>query len=154
MNMKEHLFGEETLRRKLYAGGYRMTPQRKTILQIFLDSKGTTHFSADDVLDILRKNDSSIGIATVYRNLELLCKLEILTKMEFGDGCNRYELNTGNPKVHHHHHLICLKCKKITEFKGDFLEHLETEIAKKSGFKVINHELKIFGYCKDCQNQM
>ena len=70
--------------------------------------------------------------------------------MEFGDGCTRYELNTINPEVHHHHHLICLSCKKITEFKGDLLEDLEKAIGRQSGFKVVNHELKVFGYCKEC----
>ena len=95
---------------------------------------------------------SEIGLATVYRSLELLGSLGILLKIEFGDGCSRYELNTTDPNLHRHHHLICMKCHKVIEFDEDKLDELEEEIANKSGFEILNHEVKFFGYCKDCRN--
>ena len=100
---------------------------------------------------MLRGENSKIGLATVYRSLELLGSLGILLPIEFGDGCTRFELNTVDPSKHRHHHLICLKCKKVIEFDEDRLDELEADIALRSGFWITNHEVKFFGYCKDCQ---
>ncbi len=153
MSENHQLFGTEDLRGKLTERGYKMTPQRKEILQIFVDHSDYHHMSAEDVYGILREKKSEIGLATVYRSLDLLSELGILIKMEFGDGCARYELNTSDPKIHHHHHLICLKCKKVIEFEEDLLDELEADVAKKSGFQILNHEVKFFGYCSDCRGK-
>ena len=149
MSENHQLFALQDLRGKLYERGYKMTPQRKQILQIFVEHP--EHLSAEDVYGILRDRDSEIGLATVYRALDLLSDLGILVKIDFGDGCARYELNTADPNVHHHHHLICVKCRKVIEFEEDLLDKLEATISKKSGFQILNHEVKFFGYCKDCQ---
>ena len=151
MSENHQLFGVEDLRGKLSAGGYKTTPQREEILKIFVEHSEWHHMSAEDVYSILREKDSEIGLATVYRALDLLSELGILVRMDFGDGCARYELNTADPKVHHHHHLICLKCKKVIEFEEDLLDELEANIANKSGFQILNHEVKFFGYCSDCR---
>ena len=151
MSENHQLFGLEDLRGKLSERGYKMTPQRKEILRVFVEHPNYHHMSAEDVYGFLRKRDSEIGLATVYRALDLLSKLGILVQVDFGDGCARYELNTADPNVHHHHHLICVKCKKVIEFEEDLLDDLEADIAEKSGFKILNHEVKFFGYCKDCR---
>ena len=140
----------EDLKRELQGKGYKMTEQRREILEIFLKQPEEHHLSAEDVHSILRGQRSEIGLATVYRSLELLGSLGVLLKIEFGDGCSRYELNTTDPNLHRHHHLICLKCHKVIEFDEDKLDELEAEIAAKSGFKIVNHEVKFFGYCKEC----
>ena len=144
-------FTIKDLRRLLQEKGHKMTEQRREILQIFLDNVDHHHLSAEDVYSILRSRKSEIGLATVYRSLELLGSLDILLKIEFGDGCSRYELNTTNPNSHRHHHLICLKCHKVIEFNEDKLDELEQEIANKSGFEILNHEVKFVGYCKECR---
>ncbi|MBQ7478901.1 MAG: transcriptional repressor [Selenomonadaceae bacterium] len=146
-------FTMEDLRQKLQERQHKMTPQRQIVLQIFLDHPGE-HLSAEDVHGILRDNHSEIGLATVYRSLELLSDLGILQKMEFGDGCSRYEVNAIDPDTHHHHHLICTKCGKVTEFEDDLLENLEQDIESKSGFRIMNHQVKFFGYCKECQDSV
>ena len=151
MSENHQLFGLKDLRAKLSERGYKMTPQRKEILKIFVEHSDIHHMSAEDVYGILRENDSEIGLATVYRALDLLSELGILVQVDFGDGCARYELNTADPKIHHHHHLICLKCRKVIEFEEDLLDDLEETIADESGFQIINHEVKFFGYCKDCR---
>ena len=147
--MNHQLYGQADLRAKLSERGYKMTPQRKEILGIFVERGG--HMSAEDVYGVLRERESEIGLATVYRALDLLSELGILVRMDFGDGCARYELSTSDPKVHHHHHLICLKCKKVIEFEEDLLEDLEADIALKSDFEIVNHEVKFFGYCSECR---
>ncbi|MCH3958460.1 MAG: transcriptional repressor [Selenomonas sp.] len=138
------------LKQRLQSRQHKMTPQRQTVLQVFLDHPGE-HLSAEDVHGILRQGQSEIGLATVYRSLELLSELGILQKVEFGDGCSRYEVNTTDPSEHHHHHLICTKCGKVTEFEDDLLENLETDIHDKLGFRVENHQVKFYGVCKECQ---
>ena len=150
MSENHQMFGTKDLREKLSERGYKMTPQRKEILQVFVDHSDYHHMSAEDVYNILRENESDIGLATVYRALDLLSELGILVQVDFGDGCARYELNTADPKAHHHHHLICLDCKNVIEFDEDLLDQLEAYIEKKSGFQIINHEVKFFGYCSEC----
>ena len=147
-------FSIEDLRKRLQEKDYKMTEQRREILQVFLDQPNEHHLSAEDVHGILRDQKSEIGLATVYRSLELLSSLNILLKIEFGDGCSRYELNTTDPDTHRHHHLICIKCHKVIEFDEDKLDELEAEIANKSGFEILNHEVKFFGYCKECREAM
>ena len=133
---------------RLHEKDYKLTPQRHIILQVFLDQVGR-HLSADDVYASVKKTNPEIGLATVYRTLELLAEIEVLQKMNFGDGRSRYEfIDAGS---HHHHHLICLKCGKVTEFADDLMESLETQISKKCSFKVLDHQVKFYGHCKDCQ---
>ena len=140
------------LKTRLQERQHKMTPQRQTVLQIFLDHPGE-HLSAEDVYGILHDQKFEIGLATVYRSLELLSELSILQKMEFGDGCSRYEVNTLDPTQHHHHHLICTNCGKVIEFEEDLLENLEADINNKTGFKVSDHQVKFFGICKECSEQ-
>lgn len=147
------VFTMEDLRRKLQARQHKMTPQRQTVLQIFLNHPGE-HLSAEDVHGILRNSQMEMGLATVYRSLELLSDLGILQKMEFGDGCSRYEVNTTGPSSHHHHHLICTKCGKVIEFEDDLLENLEQDIMEKSGFSITDHQVKFFGFCRECQDSI
>ncbi|MBR4904012.1 MAG: transcriptional repressor [Selenomonadaceae bacterium] len=154
MSENHQLFGTEDLRGKLSEHGYKNTPQRKEILQIFVDHSDYHHMSAEDIYKILRENKSEIGLATVYRSLDLLSELGILVQVDFGDGCTRYELNNTDPKAHRHHHLICIKCKKVIEFEEDLLDELEEDIAEKSGFQILNHEVKFFGYCSECRAEM
>lgn len=140
----------EDLKQCLQLKQHKLTKQRRTVLQVFLDNPGE-HLSAENVYDILRSKSTEIGLATVYRSLELLAELNILQKMEFGDGCSRYELRNNEPDVHQHHHLICRSCGKVTEVSGDMLDELENEVAQKCGFKIVDHQVKLFGYCKECQ---
>ena len=138
------------LKKRLQLGQHKMTPQRKVVLEVFLDNENA-HLSAEDVRGMLRDRDSDIGLATVYRALELMCDLGILQKMDFGDGCSRYELNLPDPNAHQHHHLICRGCGKVFEFSDDLMDELEDTIAEKCKFKILDHQVKFFGYCEECQ---
>ena len=152
--MSDKNFRLKDLRARLSANHYKMTPQRKEILQIFLENNADPHLSAEEVYEVLKEKDFDFGLATIYRNVELLSTLGILSKINFDDGRTRYELASADPKVHQHHHLICLKCKKIIEFEEDLLDNLEATITTKSGFEIVNHEVKFFGYCADCKGKL
>ncbi len=135
---------------RLQEKSYKITPQRQMILKVLLDN-ADKHLSAEEVHYIAKQRDPEIGLATVYRTLEILDNINILHKIDFGDGCIRYEFS--DKDAHNHHHLICINCGRVIEFNDDLLETLETWIEKKTKFEVTNHQLKFFGYCKDCQSE-
>jgi Fur family transcriptional regulator, ferric uptake regulator len=139
------------LRQKFHERQYKMTPQRQIILQAFIEFQ-ERHLSAEEVYTIVRQRSPEIGLSTVYRTLELLSDLGVLQKMDFGDGRSRYEINEMNTP-HHHHHLICLACGQVRQFEDDLLETLETAIASKSNFLIVDHQLKFYGYCLACQQK-
>ena len=138
------------LRNKLREKQYKLTPQRQIVLQVFINHP-EEHLSAEDVYTLLRQISNDTGLATVYRTLELLSDLEILTKMDFGDGRSRYEINEAG-SCHHHHHLICLTCGKVLGFADDLLETLEATISKSSNFQIVDHQVKFLGYCQECRD--
>lgn len=138
----------DEIRQRLCEKDYKLTPQRQLILETFINSKNR-HLSAEDVYQIVKKDNPDVGMATVYRTVDLLAELDILQKINFGDKCSRYELNQKNE--HHHHHLICLKCGQVIEFEDDLLETLESQIQKKSSFKITDHQVKFYGYCEKCK---
>ncbi len=145
-------FEMKDLKQRLSEGQHKLTPQRQTILKIFLDHPDQ-HLSAEEVHDFLRREKSEIGLATVYRSLELLSELGILHRIEFGEGKSRYEVNNDDEFSHHHHHLRCTKCGNISEFADDLLENLEADIFAKNGFKVSDHQVIFFGVCKKCREK-
>ncbi|KJS87562.1 MAG: Fur family transcriptional regulator [Peptococcaceae bacterium BICA1-8] len=140
----------EDIKTRLKAKDYKITPQRKVIINAFAQNM-EKHLSAEDVYQFVKHSHPEIGLATVYRTLDLLAELQILKKMNFGDGRSRYEFCKDDD--HHHHHLICLECDKVFEFEDDLLESLEAIISKRNGFKIIDHQLKFYGYCVKCQQE-
>lgn len=139
----------DDLRARLKEKGYKLTVQRKAIIGVFLENQ-SSHLSPEEIYDNVRNDYPDIGLATVYRTLQLLEELDIVYKVNFDDGCSRYELNLDSGD-HQHHHLICLECGKVKEVKLDLLENLEAEIGKEGEFRVVDHNVKFFGYCKDCE---
>lgn len=142
---------QEAAKAVLKEKGYKLTPQRRATLETFTENQGR-HLSPEDVFMLVRKKCPEIGIATIYRTLQLLEQLGVINKLSFNDGCSRYELS-GSEEDHHHHHLICITCGDVQEVEEDLLEHLEKKIKEKNNFEVINHRVKFFGYCSKCSNK-
>ncbi len=136
---------------KLQREGYKYTNQREEILRIIMDNKDD-HLSCEEVHNIVSKENKDVGIATVYRTLQLFEKLNFVYRINFDDGVSRYELNLGTEN-HHHHHLICTKCGSVTEVKMDLLELLEDNIEKEEGFTIQDHNVKFYGICKNCKKE-
>ena len=145
-------FSIADLKQRLREHHCKMTPQRREVLEVFLSNEGE-HLNAEKIYKELKEHkESDIGLATIYRTLELMCDIDILRRLElFDDGCAFYELNMSEPNAHQHHHLICKKCHKVIEFSDALLESLESSISKQCGFKIVDHQLKFFGYCQECQ---
>jgi len=140
--MKEE---KEVFLRHIQKAGLKRTSQRDLILEIFLRTE--KHLSSEDLYNLVKKHDQSIGQTTVYRTLKLLTEAGLAREVRFGDGRTHYEHNY---KHEHHDHMICVECGKIIEFLSPELEALQDEMAEKHGFETISHSLRMWGYCSDC----
>jgi Fur family ferric uptake transcriptional regulator len=138
---------QEDLRRR----GYRVTPQRETILRVFQDLPEGTHLSAEELYTHLTERDSGISLATAYRTLKLLASIGLLRELDFAEGHKHYELNT--PQEAPHHHLVCVSCSQAIEFEGEELYALGLKMAETHGFAMIDVQYKVHGVCPDCQLQ-
>ncbi|HLS36450.1 MAG TPA: Fur family transcriptional regulator, partial [Bacillota bacterium] len=108
------------------------------------------HLSAEEIFLLVKEKAPEIGLATVYRTLELLSELEIVDKINFGDGVSRYDLRKEGAK-HFHHHLVCTECGSVEEIIDDLLKDVEEIIEDNWGFQIENHRLTFHGICKQCQ---
>lgn len=128
---------------------YKLTAQRRDILDVLVGNSGK-HFSAEELYAEVKKINPDIGLATVYRTLELMCQLGIAHQLDFDTNYKRYELNLEGD---HHHHLICVDCGKIVEFTDQDMEDFEKRLEKDYDFRIIDHNIKVFGYCKECREK-
>jgi Fur family ferric uptake transcriptional regulator len=138
---------KEKFKRKLAENNYKLTRQREIILETILENKNW-HFTAEDLFEAVKKKDKDIGMATIYRSLELMHKLEIVNIHDFNEDSRIYELYL---EESHHHHMICKNCGRLVEFSDEDIDYLESELEAKYGFKVTEHKLRFYGYCKDCK---
>ncbi len=127
------------------AGGKRSS-KRDLIVNAFLHQDG--HLSADDLVDLMRREDHKISRATVYRTLQWMVDAGIARKVDFGEGRCRFEHAYGHPR---HFHLICKSCNRSSEFLSSDIEVLLEEIAAARGFEAGQSVLQIYGTCEDCQ---
>jgi len=125
--------------------GLKSTRQRSDIVKTFLNSAG--HLSVEDLHHLVQEVNRKIGYATVYRTLKLLAECGLAIERRFDDGQTRYE---HMEPEEHHDHLICLGCGSIIEFEDERIETLQDEIAKNLNFRVVNHNLELYGYCSHC----
>lgn len=145
----EKMRWRQLIREKLKAANYKLTRQREQVIEV-LEAHADAHLSAEDVYNFLLQNSLDVGLTTVYRTLDTLEKIGILHKIDFGDGRTRYEFKHAHEE-HHHHHLICVSCGMVNEFKDTLLEELEDSIEKLHKFEILDHQVKFFGYCWECQ---
>ena len=132
----------------------RWTVPREAILELL--SKSSQHISAKEIYASLYKSYPGIGLTTVYRTLDLLARMGLITKLILGDGQNRYEFKS-KEKGEHHHHLICTKCGEIIDYSEfldeelSFVKKTEDRLAKKYNFIIQDHNIEFFGTCQKCR---
>src|SRR4051812_22242532 len=119
-----------SLEQRCADAGLKMTGQRKIILKV-LDEAGN-HMSVDGVYEKAKEIDPSISMATVYRTLNLLDELHLVTKHDFGENFARFDIN-----MEHHHHLIDVDTGAVIEFQNDEIEVMKKEIARKLGYELV-----------------
>jgi Fur family ferric uptake transcriptional regulator len=119
--------------------GMRMTDQRRIIAKVLTDAE-----DHPDVEEVYRRStaiDSGISIATVYRTVRLFEEAGILERHDFRDGRSRYEPVSDE----HHDHLINVETGEVLEFHNDEIEKLQIEIARKLGFRLVDHRMELYG---------
>ena len=141
---KEARVVERTLRQS----GFRWTNQRALIVQEALTTHD--HFTAEQLLSLCREKDPKVSRATVYRTLSVLEGAGFVEGLETGDGGRRFEHVIGHE---HHDHMVCMSCDKIIEFRDDELEHRQELAAKRVGFRIHRHSLRLYGMCRQCQQE-
>lgn len=142
---------EKILREK----GIKVTRQRVLVLGV-LSACPEKHFTAEEIYDVIKAEYPEIGLATVYRTIQVLAELHLVDKLNLDDGFARYEIGKecSGESGHHHHHLICIQCGNIFSFQDDLLDELESAILKETGFYVTDHEVKLYGCCKECGGRL
>ena len=141
----------ERIKQQLHSASYKLTPQREATVRVLLEHE-EDHLSADDVYLLVKEKSPEIGLATVYRTLELLTELKIVDKINFGDGVSRYDLRQEGA-AHFHHHLVCMECGSVDEIQEDLLEDVEEIVEKQWNFKIKDHRLTFHGICHRCQDK-
>lgn len=139
----------DRIKKQLRSQSYKLTPQREATLRVLLENE-EDHLSAEDVYLLVKEKAPEIGLATVYRTLELLSELKIVDKINFGDGLSRYDLRKEGA-AHFHHHLVCMECGTVQEITEDLLEEVEEVVEEDWGFQVKDHRLTFHGICNKCQ---
>ncbi|SRR5690554_688558 len=140
----------ESIKKELQKQSYKLTPQREATVRVLLEHE-EDHLSAEDVYLLVKDKAPEIGLATVYRTLELLVELKVVDKINFGDGVSRFDLRKEGAE-HSHHHLVCVECGSVTEIVEDLLEDVEKIVEHRWKFKVQDHRLTFHGICEQCQS--
>ncbi|MGO1923413.1 MAG: ferric iron uptake transcriptional regulator [Jeotgalicoccus sp.] len=141
----------ERIKEALHDARYKLTPQREVTVRVLLENE-SAHLSAEDVFMKVKDKYPEIGLATVYRTLELLNELNVLDKVNFGDGVSRYDLRKEGAQ-HFHHHLICIHCGSVEEVEEDLLTDVEKIVTRDFNFDIIDHRLTFHGVCKLCKGK-
>jgi Fur family ferric uptake transcriptional regulator len=136
----EHAVGE--LRR----AGHRWGGARVAVVELLAEQDCC--LTAQEIFDRLRLRDRRVGIASVYRALDLLVSLRLVQRIDFGAGVARYE--PVHPGGDHHHHLVCGDCGKVVAFEDERLEGELERLAGNLGYVVDAHEVVLRGACGDC----
>ncbi len=148
------LFHERRKGKGSFAGkGLKVTSQRLMVLNI-LSAHGDEHLTVEEIYDLAKEESPEIGLATIYRTVQVLLELHVIEKVTFDDGFARYELNgeeTGSG--HRHHHAICTQCGKVYSLETDLLDTLEKQVFESLGFEVTDHEVKLYGLCSACRRK-
>ncbi len=138
----------ERFRRYLRDHHQPVTRQRDRVAEVLLSSDD--HLSVGQIRSRLRAGGEAVGLATIYRTLDLLVQSGLVRAHDFGQGYRRFE---PMPEQAHHEHLICVRCGKVEEFAHERLERMLPIIADEYGFQPERHRVEIYGVCRDCQRK-
>jgi Fur family ferric uptake transcriptional regulator len=134
-------------RAELARAGHRSGGARSAVLEALAGAPCCR--SAHDIHDQLVGGGRRVGIASVYRALDQLLGLRLVTRLDLGDGVARYE--AARPDGHHHHHMVCTDCGRVQPFEDDRLERAIAGTGAADGFEVTEHDVVLRGRCARCR---
>ncbi len=123
----------------------RLTTQRQIILEEL--GKVTTHPTANEVYDMVRKRLPRIGLGTVYRNLELMAESGIILKLEVGGTQKRFDAT-----IEPHYHIRCLNCGKVDDIEMPVMSEINKAAEELSQYQVLGHHIEFSGLCSECND--
>lgn len=144
-NIIKNCMTTETWLAQLQKNGYRLTEARRAVVDVIQNSKHA--LTPVQVFDTARKTYAALGLVTVYRTLEKLEELALIQRVHQPEGCQAF-IAMGDG---HKHLLLCQNCGQVTFFEGDNLDELIAAISKKTGYKIQEHWLQLFGLCQACK---
>ncbi len=125
--------------------GLNLTRQRQEILHALMAAE--KHLGVEELYDLIKKKDPTLGRATVFRTVKLLQECGLVAEVTSANGRSKFELKADRP---HHDHMICVECSRIIEFQSPMMERFQDEAIRKHGFEALWHRHEIFGRCRDC----
>lgn len=143
MTEGEDVLGEAA--RRLEACGHRATPQRLAVVAALMARR--SYVTAQDLHATLRQAQPHLGLATVYRTLEVLVDCGLAQAFPQPNNEMRYTYCSAR----HHHHLVCNRCGLVAEAPGCALQAVERDLERQEGFAISDHALTFFGICQDCR---
>jgi len=138
---------EKKLVATLRQHGYKLTRQRQVVIETIAASQD--HLTPTAIYEKVHQNQPDIGLATVYRTLNMLAELKLICELHAGGSCHSYTISAPG----HHHHLICSNCGKVADFTGYSLSKLERRLSQETGFHIQGHLLEFIGLCQACQKE-
>lgn len=151
------MHGPRWWRDRFHDHGARYTSTREIILGVLQAAEG--HLSAADVYVKAHSLNPGIGLTTVYRTLDMLVRMGMVRKFEFGDGKARFEMADARGDRDHHHHLVCMSCRKIIDYSDfvdeelEFIRKTEKALERKYNFSITGHMIRFQGLCADCRSK-
>ena len=131
----------------LRAAGYRSGGARAAVVDLL--GRESCCLTVQQISERLREEGQPVGIASVYRTLDLLVELRLAQRLDLGDGTARFEAL--DPSGDHHHHVVCDDCGRVEAFSDEQLEVALTRAADDVGFAVLGHDVVLRGACGDCR---
>lgn len=133
-------------RTALAQAGHRDSAPRKEVIDAVAELRCSV--TAREIADHLRERGSTVGLASIYRTLELLDRMRLVQRFDVGEGVACYE--PAHPGGEHHHHVVCDSCGKVEAFEDDRLERAINQLAVKTDFAVDAHDVTLHGKCPAC----
>lgn len=138
----------EDINNKLKRSGYRLTPQREVTVETLVENNNEL-LTAEEIFIKVKSKNPSIGLATVYRTLDMLQELDIVKRIPYRDGMSRFDL-VKSSSDYQPFYLLCQKCGQIEEIHEPILEDVEKRLEQEYQFKIIARQLTFRGICQKC----
>jgi Fur family ferric uptake transcriptional regulator len=133
---------------ELRRAGYRAGGARVAVVELLAEQDCC--LTAQEIFDQLRGRERRVGIASVYRALDLLTSMKLIQRLEMGEGVARYE--PAYVDGEHHHHVVCDTCGKVAAFEDENLEAVVGRLGTKLGYDLGGHDVTLRGSCPDCRS--
>ena len=135
-------------RQTLERDGYRVSGPRSAVVETLADLGCSV--TAKEIADRLHERGQDVGVASIYRTLDLLDRLRLAKRVDAAEGVARYE--PVDPSGEHHHHLVCESCGEVTAFEDRELEQAIAEVSRRVDYAVDAHDVTLRGECPSCRS--